>query len=143
MIKLGNLKNISPNCNDFDEIWLIVRSTKTVLPEMLNNPKVRHVPDLSPSMDLFFAYQRWVKENVWSRELFEQLYVPKFMEEIKGNDNALSLLNQLKIESSDKNIALMCFCNDERICHRSIIGGILMNMGADIKCNGLYEKYSL
>ena len=67
-------------------------------------------------------------------------YVPRFLQDLSENTEGLTLLRTLKAKSQTKEIALACFCEDERMCHRSIIGGILMNMGADIRCDEEYKS---
>ena len=49
----------------------------------------------------------------------------------------------MKDQSREKEIALACFCEAEQMCHRSIVGGILMNLGATIACAEEYRKYTL
>lgn len=36
---------------------------------------------------------------------------------------SLSILHKLAEDSYNENIALCCYCDDEKICHRSIVGG--------------------
>ena len=33
--------------------------------------------------------------------------------------------------------------DDEQICHRSIVAGLLLNMGASIECSETYRVYRL
>ena len=40
------------DCNRYDEIWLIVRSLK----HMPAGHNIYHVPQLAPSLDLFYTY---------------------------------------------------------------------------------------
>ena len=48
------------------------------------------------------------------------------------------LLNELF--STSKHICLICFCPEEALCHRSIIGGMLQGAGLEVK--GLSRDYS-
>lgn len=141
MIKLKATNKIRPD--EFDEIWVVTRSANKLPPTLMNNPKVKLVPDLSPEKQLFFKYLDWKKNNNWCFELFEQRYVPLFLEEIRNNKKSLELIDELVARSHTENIALVCFCASEYMCHRCILGGILMNKGATIDCNTLYERYSL
>ncbi len=50
-------------------------------------------------------------------------------------------MKQLIEESRSREIALVCFCEDETLCHRSIVGGILLKLGAQISCNPEYGVY--
>ena len=47
-------------------------------------------------------------------------------------------MKQLNEESRSREIALVCFCEDETLCHRSIIGGILLKLGAWNNCDSTY-----
>ena len=61
--------------------------------------------------------------------------------ELAKNKEAEADLNYLCRESSRKNIVLGCYCEDEELCHRSIIAGILLGMEAQIKAEQEYLKY--
>lgn len=114
MIYTGSFKDISSN---YDEIWLIVRSLKFV-PQV--NTNVFHVPQLSPSPELFKSYLSWKNQGLWNKNTFENFYKPRFLKEMEGED-AQKVLNLLINKASTKNILLVCFCNDESMCHRSLV----------------------
>ncbi|MBQ9156262.1 MAG: DUF488 domain-containing protein [Eubacterium sp.] len=141
MIYLGNILHLNP-C-EYDEVWVICHSVEEIRDMIDNNKNVFHVPELAPSKELFERYRALVHLDRWDREAFLKYYVPTFLENIQRNDEAIKLLKHLVNESEEKNIMLTCFCEDESICHRSIIGGILKNFGASIICNPEYEVYSL
>lgn len=115
----------------YDEVWAIVRSFKHP------NPHMRHVPELSPPWDLFKRYLGWKEKGQWTKDTFIAMYVPQFLKEMHGK-KPKSLLNRLA--TTDKHICLACFCPDEAMCHRSIIGGMLQGAGAVV--NGLSGDYS-
>lgn len=139
MIRLCSTSNI--NINNFDEIWVVCRSISKLASRLKDNPKTIHVPELSPEPELFYAYVRWKNAGNWSEELFQTNYVPEFIREIQNNKDAIKRLDELCEKSKTKNIALVCFCSDEKMCHRSILAGILSNKGANIVCNSYYKKY--
>lgn len=114
MIYTGSFKDVSSN---YDEIWLIVRSLKFV-PQV--NTNVFHVPQLSPSHSLFKSYLSWRNQGLWSKDTFEKYYKPRFLKEMEGED-AQRVLDLLINKASTKNILLVCFCNDESMCHRSLV----------------------
>ena len=119
-------KSISEvNVNDYDEVWFIVRSNKNI----------RHigkwVPALSPSKELFFDYLSWKKTGKWNKDMFENVYRPRFIKEILNNEVALNNLNYLYAVGKEKDICLVCYCKDERLCHRSIIKQILIDKGCN------------
>ena len=53
----------------------------------------------------------------------------------------MAYLEKLCEISRHKDIFLACYCAVEALCHRSIIAGILLGMGAQIKTDDSYIKY--
>lgn len=43
--------------------------------------------------------------------------------------------------SSLSDIVLCCYCENSDLCHRSIVAGILMGLGADIQTNAEYIRF--
>lgn len=99
-----------------------------------------HVPDLSPSDELLDEYKALRDAENWNSYTFSTIYLPKFIKEMTA-ETAIEKLEYLVKASREKDIALFCFCKTESLCHRSIIGGILKGMGADIDCSDEYVKY--
>ena len=108
-----------------DEIWCIVRSLKNGLPNA--DVPIYHVPDLSPSFQLFKNYLAWRDQGVWNLQTFEQCYKPRFMQEM-CNVQALAMLNRLYEKSKVMDILIVCFCPDESMCHRSLVKQIIASM---------------
>lgn len=54
------------------------------------------------------------------------------------------LLPEMLISIASVNVK-DCFCPDdeEKTCHRSIVAGILLNMGASVECSDAYRVYQL
>lgn len=124
MISICSIRNVKPE--DYDEVWAIVRSLKS------KSPWIKHVPELSPSMDLFMKYRRLVEKSEWNENTFQTVYVPQFLQEMH-NPLAKARFEELKaLDAAGKNIALICFCPRENLCHRSIIAGILQGDGIRI-----------
>ena len=119
------------NYGEYDEVWAIVRSLK------YGNPRIRHVPELSPSWGLFEMYMRLKKDGNWNEDKFRRLYVPQFLKEMRGKEQQ-KLMNELF--ATKKRICLVCFCQEEELCHRSIIGGMLQGAGLEVR--GLSRDYS-
>ena len=129
MITLGSFKDIDPQ--EYDEIWLIVRSLKdrSILTRYNN---VRHVPELSPSSELFAKYLEWKRSGAWDQFRFENGYVPTFLVEM-CHPIPRDYLNELYLkDKAGKKILLVCFCPDEYMCHRSIVGGLLQGVGTPV-----------
>ncbi len=142
MLHIDNIKNIDKHvCSE--EHWIIVRSLKNPIPTPANNPNsiVKQVAALSPSRELFYWYLNEKKAGRWGKNAFETGYVPRFINEIQKNRAAKALLTQLTIASDVHDITLYCFCPDETLCHRSIVAGILLGLGAKIDCDPSYKRY--
>ncbi len=118
----------APGLERCDEALAIVRSYKTPV------PGVGHEPLLSPEFALFRTYLGLRDEGRWGTETFRDIYVPQFLADLARNKRAQARLNAIFRDSRDgKTIVLACFCNDEALCHRSIVAGLLQGAGADVR----------
>lgn len=133
MIKVGKVSEL--NESQYDENWLIVRQPDEF------PPFVKHEPMLSPSPELFRKYRDAFHAGEFNQEYFDLVYVPQFLEELAGNEQAIEILDELVYKSFEKNIFLACYCENESMCHRSIIAGVLLGMGAEIETNYEYRTY--
>ena len=110
----------------YDDVWAIVRFFKG------NNDWIKHVPELSPSHRLWATFHKLRLSGKWNANSFEDIYLPRFIEEMKCIP-AREKLNELyTLDRQGKRIALVCFCKDESLCHRSIIAGLLKAVGCDV-----------
>ena len=134
MIDIANIKSVWPG--NYDEVWAVVRSMKS-------NPKhLRQVQDLSPSTALFHDYLNWKKAGKFDGAMFDKNYVPRFISELKMNPDARALLNKLyKMDKAGKRIALVCYCDNEWLCHRSILAGLLRGAGCKVNTNVSFIWY--
>ena len=125
MITVANIKDVEPS--QYDEVWAIVRSPK-------NAPKwMRHVPELSPSWPLFELYRKKRASFQWTKAVFEEEYVPRFLDEMQVQA-ARAKLNELFLRShKGEYIAIACFCTDVEKCHRSIIASLLKGAGCEVE----------
>lgn len=136
MVTFSNVRNANPA--EYDACWIIMRSDKYMRPGTL------HVPQLSPNWDLFNLYMQLKKAGVWDRDAFEGTYVPRFLKQLKL-DPAKSYLNKLFYWSREgKNIQCCCSCDEEDMCHRSIVGGVLEGVGCAVQyeVGSSYLQYS-
>jgi len=76
--------------------------------------------DLSPSKALHKQY----KNGKISWDVFSQ----RLRDEIRNNEWSMELCRQLVKESLNKNITLLCFEDDEHLCHRSLVRKICEQM---------------
>lgn len=113
-----------------DEVWAIVRSYKS--PINIPGIPVYHVPQLSPSRELFGTYCQMKKAGTWNDEAFFKVYVPKFLSEML-EPSARDKLNLLwKKHNEGKTVVIVCYCVKDYLCHRSIVGGLLQGAGVTV-----------
>lgn len=125
MITITNIRNVKPN--QYDEVWAIVRSLKN------KAQHIKHVPELSPSWDLFKQYLRLRDSGQWNAAAFKSIYVPAFLREMQAEQARKKISELVELDRQGKKICLVCFCYDETLCHRSIIAGILQCMGVQVQ----------
>ena len=125
MLYSGSFNDI--DCGKYDEIWLIVRSLKN----MPYGNNIYHVPQLSPSPDLFHTYLSLKKAGKWDTKAFDEIYIPRFLNEMKSSE-ALTYLNILSEKSKKKDILIVCYCSDERTCHRSLVKQCISSLQKDL-----------
>lgn len=121
-ITIASMQQIDPS--KYDEVWAIVRSPKHVPQGFI------HVPELSPSWELFNKYLELKDKGNWNSDTFRVIYRPQFIAEMEKSREALYALNELIAKALDgKSIALVCFCKNASLCHRSIINEMLKSKG--------------
>ena len=127
MVITGNIHSINPD--RYFKTFAIVRS-------MTYNPapsRIIQMPELAPSSDLFFTYRKLVRDGNWNSRTYNEIYVPRFIHDIETNPRALKLLDSIaRTSNNGKDIALVCFCGDPGLCHRSIVAKMLRDRGADV-----------
>jgi uncharacterized protein YeaO (DUF488 family) len=82
-------------------------------------------PDLAPSVALVAEAQRATSDRAWAA--FERRYRRELS--APGSRRTLELLAAL---SHQADLALGCYCEDERRCHRSVLRAVLRDLGARI-----------
>jgi uncharacterized protein YeaO (DUF488 family) len=84
------------------------------------------LPNLSPSEDLL--KKKLIKEDGTNWKAFEQ----RFRAELKQPDKS-HLLDTLAALSHTANFSIGCYCENEKLCHRSILRDELKKRGALFK----------
>lgn len=127
MIKVTNVKNADPVNN---ACLVIMRSNRFVPDGAI------WVPDLAPTWDLFNKFQELKKTGQWSKETFDNVYVPQFMRDIQSKKSR-DWLNKLYYWdiTQEKGVQICCTCLLESMCHRVLVGGILEGVG----CRVMYD----
>lgn len=144
MIYLENVyRVIRQTLEKYETVWFITRDATEVMEFVSAHPQVHVQPGLSPQPELFSRYREFAGLGQWDQRTFDEFYVPRFLKDLSDHPEGIALLQELKERSAREEIALACFCETERMCHRSIVGGILWNMGASIDCDPAYRKYKL
>ena len=133
MIYINRIPDIC--ATKYDEVWWIVRSPD-------DPPKEEKlVQSLAPTLELFRKYREAFHAGRFDVEFFQKEYVPQFLKDLAENQEARRDLEYLHEKSRGEDIALGCYCENEKLCHRSIIAGILKGMGAQIEAEQEYLKY--
>lgn len=123
----------------YDDIWVIMQYAPKGRPSNFH-----HVMALSPTRDLYRNYMTLKEQGQWDADMFDKMYVPRFVSNLVTDKCALSQLHLLvELASSGRNIALTCTCHYENMCHRSIIGGIIQGGFPEITvaCERDYSRY--
>jgi len=147
---LNDMKVLQQFGIHLDEIYFIVRSLKNPDMPLYNGQMYIHLPELSPSRDLFYSYLRLRNAGQWNKNTFFTQYAPTFLKQMHETVPRAWLNRLFKdVTKHGKDIALVCFCKDEELCHRSIVGGLLQGAclanSKDVKLmnmTGNIEQYS-
>lgn len=131
MITVTSIRNI--NYTAHDEVWAIVRSIK-------NPGRMKQIPELSPSWNLFKKYLSLRDSGKWNAAAFQDVYVPTFLQEIRNAAVRRKLTELIELDRQGKRVCLACFCTNKTLCHRSIVAGILQYAG--IAIHGIKDDYS-
>ena len=116
-------ERFAPNAH----IWACVRSFGKL------NPAVyQHVPELSPSWNLFKKFRNIQATYGWNRENFLRLYGECFPKEMENPVSQKKLAEALALDRAGETVYLCCFCADPSTCHRSLLAEMLRNMGANV-----------
>ena len=83
------------------------------------------LPELAPSAELVRKAQQAMDDRTW--RAFERRY----RVEMRRPD-AARLLDLLAALSRETNLAVGCYCADERRCHRSVLRALLAEHGAKL-----------
>ena len=153
MIVIGNMKALNMQ---YDELWFVMRSmdwfykkkAKSISTnrlvysneiiqsnyQLLMQPNVHIVDELAPSHELYTFYLSHKDRRTWGDEVFYMDYVPMFIHEMSTQEDSRDKLNELyRLDKMGKTILLVCACQEERICHRSILAGLLYGVGCNVK----------
>lgn len=122
MIKIANIRELS---TDKENQWAIVRSLKSKSPWMVQ------VSELSPSTGLFYRYLQLRDRGEWNMRTFRDVYIPWFIKDMKEYGGPM--LNRLYLmDKQGIDVTCACFCPDESMCHRILVGGLLMGAGCNV-----------
>ena len=83
------------------------------------------LPELSPSQELVSAALHAETEREWAS------FVRGYRKEM-SSPAARHLLDLLAALSHRTDLAVGCYCEDERRCHRSLLGQLLADAGAEL-----------
>lgn len=142
LASLSSLKDT--RIDNYDLKLFIVRSPGKAM-NSLKRYDFIHVPQLSPSLELFKTYQnRWLNNDFTEAEkeymdkgnthTWWDLYMKQFKYEMTHrHDLQLALKTLIKRLNEGKDIILVCFCPNFARCHRGLIGYYLNSLGYDVR----------
>ena len=89
-----------------------------------------HVPELAPDATLFDKYEKNIKSHKWTEEEwngYEEAFRKLMMERKKAQELMRSLAKEYA-NSDTKHVTLLCFCPDERYCHRRLVKEMILSI---------------
>jgi uncharacterized protein YeaO (DUF488 family) len=108
-------------------------------------PYFVHVPQLSPSKQLFNDTQSWKKESSEKIEWWH-LYEKRFLREMNERLDMVRALDRLDTcLKQDELVRLFCYCKDVCYCHRRFVGTEMQNRGhvVDFRRIEIFEQLRL
>lgn len=141
MLRLESKNSYLRHKENYSEGIYIVRSIgNTRLDESESN-----MIELSPDQRLFRKFINYRTKYGFHQSEFDSWYLDDFLQSAVRNPEFVKDIDKLVDKSLNQlpgeDAALICFCPNEIMCHRSIIGGILKGVGAEIDCSDDYIKY--
>jgi uncharacterized protein YeaO (DUF488 family) len=110
-IRTAALGKVDPHFGEY--VFLITRwVSRWVKAYIKKNPRWFHVPDLAPSLKLLSALKK--SQISWDE------YAEGYREEMKS-PRAQDLIRRLRKFGDGLDVVLVCYCVDEKHCHRSIL----------------------
>jgi uncharacterized protein YeaO (DUF488 family) len=88
------------------------------------------LPELAPSAELV----SWALSTSWTPVRWRQ-YMRRYLAEMK-KPGAQHLLATLAALSRHSNFSVGCYCQDATRCHRSLLAGLLQDVGAQVISQG-------
>ena len=79
--------------------------------------------ELAPSRQLWYDY---FKSNTIDWKQYRERFIEEMMENSKSTE-LIRWLSKFEDNNNDKNITLICFCDNEKNCHRSIVKELALN----------------
>lgn len=99
-----------------------------------------HVPQLSPSKQLFSDTQEWKKEHE-NKQDWWRFYEARFLKEMAQRDDLIRALSRLEARlKNGELVRVFCFCKDVCYCHRSFIGYDMEKKGYEVDFRRLEVK---
>lgn len=138
MIIIGNLNEIDVNVETYDgkeikidKAYSIVRSNKKT--------RCENIIELAPDENLYSFFLNEKKNMKWTKDRFDEEFVERYFKGI-NNPYGAAAVKRILLESKDENIFIGCFCANENMCHRLLLGAILKYYGGDVVSTTIDDK---
>lgn len=118
----------------FNELWLCSKLSLYLTDKKPENFKEHtHCPDLAPSSELQDIHETLRRKGQWNEDKLKYCFAPQYIKEMLS-ENCRAALNTLYNKVKQGNVIALAFgCEeDERLCPRSIIGGLLQGVGLTV-----------
>jgi uncharacterized protein YeaO (DUF488 family) len=95
-------------------------------------PHFIHVPQLSPSRELFNDAQIW-KRRYEKKQDWWHLYEQRFLKEMKERNDLVRALDRLdKRLEQGQLVRVFCYCKEVCYCHRYFVGKEMQERGHEV-----------
>lgn len=127
MLFLENVESIKLNYTKYDKIYFPINHVKLgAISDVFKN-KSYHIPTLAPDNILYGKVCQWKSTYKWGYDVFDKLYAPEYILGLQDT-KAYRLMKNIAEESYLKNICLVCYCDNQTLCHLCILANILKNV---------------
>lgn len=113
----GNMKRLSSNC-----IPIAISAT---IPDGIN---CLHLKKLAPSYDNLMQYR---KDNNWAN--YSERYKKETLSKFKSQDIIDEINSLIGDTATGKDIVLLCYEKNSKVCHRSLVADFLTQGGILVK----------
>jgi hypothetical protein len=144
---IGKLRDVDMSMYPDKRLFIVRKPTKSS-EHAVEKYRLQHVPQLSPSAQLFSRYYKWKDGNFTEEEKnfllmnghfgksdsWWYLYTSEFIKEMQNRSDLIKCMKRtLELLNNGVNVLMVCFCPNPMRCHRGIIGAIVQQRGYTVE----------